>query len=131
MKHFWNVVYVIYPKFLRLLEKTGMHSTRQDFLIGSFNAELKVSDLETHLISQEYHLGVLSWKDPGEILNLRKLDGKLYQYHIRVFDDGEVRAHYEYSSESRPLQHVLESHFEPRHEYFQELLGEYLIPVVR
>ena len=126
-RHFWKIIYVIYPPVLRFLEAFRIHSKRQNFLIGTLNGKFPLKDLEQFLIERDYHLGVLSWRDPGEILNLRKLEGECYQYHIRVFDDGEIRVHYEYSSESNPLGHVLESLFEPRYEYFQELLGEYLI----
>jgi hypothetical protein len=84
-------------------------------------------ELELFLIERGYHFGALSWRDPGEILNLRKLEGEHYQFHIRVFNDGEIRVHYEYSSESRPVAHIFEVLFEPRFDYFQELLGDYLI----
>ncbi len=125
---YWKIIYISYPHFLRLLEKTRIHNKRQDFLIGKLNSNYEIRELEIFLLDKNYHQGILSWRDPGEILNLRKLEGALFQYHIRVFDDGEIRVHFEYSSESRPLHHVLESHFEPRYDYFQELLGDFLLP---
>lgn len=126
---YWKLIYSSYPHFLRLLEKTKIHNQRQNYLIGTFNGKYEITELENFLIEYEdYHHGLLSWRDPGEILNLRKLEGELYQYHIRVFHDGEIRAHFEYASEARPLEHILESYFEPRHEYFQQLLGDFLIP---
>jgi hypothetical protein len=123
---YWKLIYSSYPLFLRVLEKAKIHNHRQEFLIGNFNNQYAVAELEEYLKEMDYDHGPLSWRDPGEILNLRKLEGDLYQYHIRVFDDGEVRAHFEYASEARPLEHVLESYFEPRHEYFQQLLGDFL-----
>lgn len=127
IKTFWNLVYIFWPKVLRVIEKTGFHSKRQPYLIGRFNSEHTIEELEQHLLALNYHHGVLSWKDPGEVLNLRLLEGQLYQYHIRVFDDGEIRVHYEYSSEGRPLGHIFETLFEPRFEYFTTTLGKFLV----
>lgn len=85
-----------------------------------------IQDLQEHLEAQGYETAILAWQDPGELLSMRKLDNGIYQYHIRVFVDGEIRAHYEFSSEGNPLGHVLEWRFEPRTLDFQNFLGDYL-----
>lgn len=57
---------------------------------------------------------------------MRKTHDKIFQYHIRLFEDREVRGHYEYSSEGNPFAHVNESTFEKRTNYFKELLNGFI-----
>lgn len=68
----------------------------------------------------------LSWKDTDEILNMRLLD-KEFQYHLRLFNDMEIRGHYEYASEAHPWWHINEKIFENRSDFFKKILGDYLI----
>jgi len=57
---------------------------------------------------------------------MRKKEGKEFQYHIRLFKDKEIRAHYEYSPEAHPITHCFCVHQEAKKEYFKKLLNEYL-----
>ena len=123
----WNLVYSFYPPFLRVLEKVGIHSGRQDFLIGRIDPQ-QITAIRTNLQAQGFENCILSWKDTDEILNVRKVDSSNYQYHLRVYDNGEVRAHYEYSSEGSPFGHIFNAQFIDQREYFQELLHDYLLP---
>ncbi len=123
---FWNLIYKIYPPILRILEKCRFHASRQDFLVGHVESTDHIKQLEYHLIQQWYEKVILAWMDPGEILSMRKLDNKIYQYHIRIFDDREVRWHYEYASEGSPIRHVLEIWFQDKSSYFRELLKDFL-----
>lgn len=122
----WKFIYVVYPPILRVLEKIRIHSFRQDFLLGVLKKDANISEIKKFLQSHNYEDVILAWKDPGELLSMRKIDQKIFQYHIRIFNDGEVRTHYEYSSEGNPWGHVFEKCFEPRSEYFKSLLMEYL-----
>src|SRR3989338_4211678 len=122
----WKLVYKIYPPFLRVLEKLQFHHNRQDFLLGHLKSNAPISEINAQLINNGFEPAILSWKDPGEVLNLRKKDKEIFQYHIRIFHDGEVRGHYEYSSEGNPWKHIAEKHFVTREEYFNELLGDNL-----
>ena len=79
------------------------------------------------LLKKDFEFGIIAYKDPGEILGMRRLDTPLYQYHIRLFEDGEIRGHYEYTPEARPISHALEIGFESRDGFFKEILGEYLV----
>ena len=123
---FWKIIYTCYPPLLRVLEKIKIHSFRQDYLIGVLKKDASVKNLQEFLLSQGYEDCVLAWKDPGEILSMRKIDKEIFQYHVRLFDDGEFRCHYEYSSEGNPWGHVTEKVFERRSHYFKGLLKDFL-----
>ncbi len=116
---------MIYPPILRVLEKLHFHHYRQKYHIG-FVKKKDVLKIKRYLIKSGYGPAILSWKDPGEIVNMRKMDKKVFSYHLRIFDDGEVRAHYEYTSETRPLYHITERVFISKKKYYKNLLKRFL-----
>lgn len=68
----------------------------------------------------------MAFVDPGEEFGMRKLcpvDYR-YQYHVRVFKDGEVRGHYEKTPEDYPLDHLNEVDFQNRQDDFYAMFGE-------
>ncbi len=83
------------------------------------------SDLRDYLIKSGFENALLALHDPGEILNLRKKIGK-FQYHIRLFGDREIRAHYDLAPEESPLGHILRRHLSPEEKFFKSLLRDYL-----
>ena len=125
----WRVVYKMYPPFLRVLEKLGAHSGRQPFVVGKLNSKYGVEDLRRLLTSAGFEQAILAWRDSDEVLSMRKVDERVFQWHIRLYTDGEVRGHYEYSSEGSPWRHVVEykEAFKPDTEFFAVLLGDYLV----
>ena len=120
----WRIIYALYPPLLRMLEKLKIHRGRQPYLVGFLKGE--ISALKNYLEREGFEDAILAWKDEGEILSMRKINDEIYQYHIRVFDDGEIRAHYEYSSEGNPWGHVREHHFVPKKRFFSELLEHFM-----
>lgn len=127
VKLIWRIIYIVYPPFLRVLEKVKIHEGRQNFLLGYLNKKYNLFDLRDFLFANGYEDAILAWKDTGEILNMRLIDKEIYQYHLRVFENGEIRGHYEYSPESHPLKHVSAIFFENRNEYFEQLFGDFLL----
>ena len=123
----WKVVYATYPRLLRLLERAGFHSGRQPHILGVLNSRYRPQDLRNHLLTHGFESAILAWKDSDEILSLRKIDRHIYQWHLRLHSDGEIRGHYEYSSEGNPLGHVFNSAFRKDDEAFIALLGDYLV----
>ncbi len=121
-----KVAYLFWPPVLRMLEKTGVHKERQNYLVGFLGDKVSIKEVQDYLTEKGFEKAILSWKDPGERLNLRKIDQDVFQYHLRVFNDGEVRGHYEYSSESRPFSHIYEGVFSPKKQYFLDLMELYL-----
>jgi hypothetical protein len=123
----WNLVYKIYPKLLRVFETCGFHTGRQPFVVGRLSARHDAQALEVHLKANGFTPAVLAWKDSGEVLSMRKIDKHIFQWHIRLHSDGEIRGHYEYSSEGNPWGHVSSGVFEPDKDFFLELLQGFLV----
>jgi|SRR3989338_2259303 len=123
---FWRFVYKTYPPCLRILEKSGIHAKRHDFVQGSLEEAVSIQGLRRFLLDKGFEDAILAWKDPQEVLSMRNIDAQIFQYHLRIYKDGEVRGHYEYSSEGNPWEHIMEKRFEPASEYFEILLNPYL-----
>lgn len=102
------------------------HSGRQDFLFGTLKAEYSVQDLVAHLVAQGWGNHFIAWKDDGQVVSLRYVENFVYQYHLRVFEDGEVRGHYELTPESYPFLHLRAVGQEERREFFMDLLQDFL-----
>lgn len=130
LRFFWSVAYYVWPPCIRTAECFGFHDFRQNFLLGRLNSNYNRESLEAFLLQKGFEPAVLAWRDPGEILSMRKVDKGIFQHHIRLFIDGELRAHYEYSPESRPIDHIFEVVFKPETGFFKKLLGDYLVVAV-
>lgn len=132
---FWRIVTPIHPYLRDLTTRLGLleryhtfEDGRQEYLFGLIHPERSLKDFVTFLVSQGFGNHFVAWKDSGEIVSLRKTDGFKFQYHIRIFDDGEVRCHYEFTPEYRPLQHLTQIGFEDRRPEFTSLLRDWIVP---
>jgi UDP-N-acetylmuramate dehydrogenase len=123
---FWKNLYSIWPKFVSFIQKFGVHTFRQNFLIGMLNKDKTPEDFAKFLHNKGYTRAYMAWQDPGEILSLRKIVRYKYQYHIRLFNDGEIRGHYEYTPEANPIGHLYEIAFDFPKDYFFHLLHLFL-----
>jgi hypothetical protein len=126
---FWRV-YAPYHPFVRdLALKLGIvhHRGRQEWLIGTVAPHLSIREFVSNLLQQGFGNHFIAWKDDGELISLRHTDSFAYQYHLRVFEDREVRAHYEYTPEYHPVLHLKEYHIEPRREYFLNILKDTVV----
>lgn len=131
---FWHVATPLHPYLRDITAKLGLldfeqfldTKGRQRFLIGTIHPDHSIDTLISHLTSEGYGDNVVAWKDNGEVASLRLPDGFRYQYHIRVFNDGEIRGHYEYTPEAHPLKHYYEVDMEERRDYFHELLRGFI-----
>ena len=126
-KIIWKIMYRIWPPVVRLLELVKIHNSRQDFLLGHLSPKYNLESFKKFLLEQDFEFNVLSYRDPGEILAMRKLDSLKYQYHIRLFNDGEIRGHYEYAPEAKPIAHSFATLMESKKEYFEKILKDYII----
>ncbi len=127
IKFFWNLAYRVWPPCIRTAEKLGFHNFRQNYLLGFLNANYNKEALVTLLEKAGFEPAIIAWRDPGQMLSMRKVHDEVFQYHIRLFIDGEIRAHYEYSPEAHPINHFFEFRFEPESEFFKKILGGYLV----
>jgi len=89
-----------------------------------------VEDFVEYLGTQGFFNHFIAWRDSGEIVSVRRPVSFEWQYHLRIFADGEVRGHYEYTPESHPVWHMREVGQEERREEFLEFLGDWIVPVL-
>ena len=108
------------------MQAFGIHKFRQKYIIGFLKKGKTPEEFTKHLKNKGYSKAYMAWKDLGEVLSLRKIIRKNFQYHIRLFEDGEIRGHYEYTAEANPLGHFYEVVFTDPKDYFEHLLHGYL-----
>lgn len=128
--HFWRVYTPFHPYIRDLALSLGIvkHEGRSErFPVGSIAPHSSIDKVVEYLIAQGYAYHKVAWEDEGEIVGLRKVVNFEFQYHIRIYVDGEVRGHYEFTPESYPLLHLYEVGQEERREEFLELLKEHII----
>jgi hypothetical protein len=101
---------------------------RQPYVIGFLKDDATIEMLTTHLAQHGFAPERIAYPDPGQTLSLRKLDDMhpIYQYHLRAFEGGELRGHYEFTPEDRPLAHMNETVFEERNDEFRAWIGSLL-----
>src|ERR1043166_1702968 len=119
---FWRIATPFHPLLRDVSVKLGLvdfdqfvdNKGRQIYLVGTLRPENSVENLVEYLTEKGYGHNAVAWQDTGEVASLRLPDGFRFQYHIRIFDDGEVRGHYEYTPEAHPLKHYYEVDMEER-----------------
>jgi len=102
-----------------------MHSGRQDFHIGWLKKEYNKSDLQHHLKKIGFEDIAYAWIDEDEILSMRKLCKKRFQYHIRLHKDRNIRGHFEYAPDRHPIDHLRETMFKLTPQ-LQNILSDFL-----
>lgn len=128
---FWKYFaqwFVPHARDLLIWAKIIRHHGRQPYVLGNLAPGRTAEELRDHLLSKhrfEDHFPC--WKDDGEVVDLRIRKNFEYQYHIRIFSDGEVRGHYEFTPECKPLKHITDRGMENRREEFLAFTGHMLI----
>lgn len=127
---FWRMYTPMHPFFRDLALTTGIvhHSGRQNFLVGRVAPGQTLEDIVNFLLSHGYGNHFIAWKDDGELVSLRKVVGFEKQYHIRIFDDGEIRGHFEYTPECYPILHIKAVDQLDCRDEFRSLLGDRITP---
>lgn len=102
---------------------------RQRFLVGILRPGVTVAAVRATLLQRGFFMNRVAYIDPGQVLSMRRLDDKYSdrQYHVRVFEDGEVRGHYEFTPEDHPIAHLKETLFEARADMFREWLAGLIV----
>ncbi|MES2930817.1 MAG: hypothetical protein V4665_03490 [Patescibacteria group bacterium] len=129
-KNIWQGIYPVFPWMQKNLLRFHIiwhQKERQEYRLGWLAPGKTLPQLQKHL-HEKWGFGnhFIAWIDTGQVLSWRKLENFDFQYHLRVFEDGEIRGHYEYTPESKPIKHFLEINEERRTEKFKEFLGEFL-----
>jgi hypothetical protein len=104
------------------------HAGRQDFLFGTLNPERSVQEFVSFLISKGFGNHFIAWRDTDELVSLRRTVDFKHQYHVRIFKDGEVRGHYEYTPEYHPVLHFIRIGFGDRTKEFRNLVQDWILP---
>ena len=124
----WYVFYPIFPHIQKALIKLHIiyHHGRQPWHLGWVAKGKTLRSFYKYVHTQGFSNHFIAWSDDGQVLSLRKREGFKFQYHLRVFSDGEIRGHYEETPESHPIQHFDEKVFEPKLQEFRKWLGEWM-----
>ena len=132
----WRFITPVHPKMRRVAERAGLRSERfaqherpgrQKFLLGTLAPGVSVRALVDHLVKLGYGNHFVAWHDAGQIVSLRLVEHFTHQYHVRIFNDGEVRGHYEFTPECHPLRHLVADKQEDRRDVFYEQLGSLIV----
>tara|TARA_B100000745_G_C20154618_1_gene395639 strand:+ start:8619 stop:9035 length:417 start_codon:yes stop_codon:yes gene_type:complete len=112
----------VFPFFQWLIVSLGIIKAppRQEFLLGKLREKLSFDEVYKLLKKESFYTNRIAFIDPGQVLSMRRLDEEKpdWQYHIRIFEDGEIRGHYEKTPEDHPLGHLNNVGFEDRAEEF-------------
>ena len=102
---------------------------RQPFFVGFLKQELDKESFFKFAQGLGFEPQSIAWSDHEETLGLRKIEAHdiRFQYHVRLFIDGEIRGHYEYTPEYAPFKHFYEIGFKDS----SELLKVWFAPVLR
>jgi hypothetical protein len=129
-QRFWDMVY----PFFRTLQRTSLKlhlvkqgHNRQKFLVGWLAPGKTLEGLKIHLHdSWGFGNHFVAWTDDDQVLSWRKLTDFQDQYHLRVYSDGEIRGHYEFTPEAHPIEHFKEIGEVEKKEDFLKFLGEFV-----
>jgi len=127
----WRFIYRSFLKIQEALLKWHIiqhNKERQRYHIGWLAPGKTLSDLKLHLHSKwGFGNHFVAWKDKGQVLSWRKLADFNDQYHLRVFEDGEIRGHFEFTPEGHPIDHLTERGEEPRLLDFLKFLDDFVV----
>jgi len=126
---FWKAITPGYLFGLNLLLALHLlhHEGRQLFVIGRLAPGRSLDGFLAYLEAKGFANHFIAWKDDDQIVSLRKLESFERQYHLRIFKDGEVRGHYEYTPEAHPAWHSKEVGFEERREEFLQFVSDWVV----
>jgi len=127
----WDVIYHFFLPARQALFKLGIiwhKKGRQQFHIGWLAPGKTLEDLKKHLHDQwGFGNHFIAWVDEDQVLSWRKLTDFQDQYHLRVYNDGEVCGHFEFTPEAHPLEHIEEKGEVDRTADFKKFLGDYIV----
>ena len=127
----WDFVYSFFVPFRNYLLKIGLISHkkgRQRYHLGWLAPGRTLEDLKKHL-HDKWGFGnhFVAWIDEGQVLSWRKLTDFRDQYHLRVFEDGEICGHFEYTPEAKPIEHFVEKGEVDKTPDFLKFLGDFVV----
>ena len=127
----WRFIYRFFPTVQKAFLKWGVvehNGTRQRYHIGWLAPHRTLEELKKHL-HKKWGFGnhFIAWTDDDQVLSCRKFAGFQDQYHLRVFKDGEIRGHFEFTPEAHPLEHMEEKGEREAKKDFLKFLGDFVV----
>lgn len=128
---FWKLIYPFHNGGRDFLLSIGVihHEGRQNYPIGKIAPDKDIKDFLNYLEECGYGNQFVALRDDEEVISVRKVIDFEHQYHLRIFRDGEVRGHYEYTPESHPWRHMKKVGQMPYHEDELKFLEGWVDPV--
>lgn len=126
----WNFIYSFFLPVRQFLLKLGVvwhKKGRQKYHIGWLAPGRTLRELKNHL-HDAWGFGnhFIAWIDEDQVLSWRKLTDFQDQYHLRVYSDGEICGHFEFTPEAHPLEHLEEKGEIDKTEDFLKFLGKFV-----
>ena len=126
----WHFIYKFFPTLQKDLLKWHLiwhDKGRQKHHIGWLAPGKTLEGLKKHL-HDKWGFGnhFIAWVDDGQVLGWRQLADFKCQYHLRVFSDGEIRGHFEFTPEAHPLEHFEEKGQREAKDDFLKFLGDFV-----
>lgn len=126
----WNFIYSFFlpaRKFLLSIGIVWHKKGRQKYHIGWLTSGKTLEGLKEHLHTNwGFGNHFIAWIDEDQVLSWRKLTDFADQYHLRVYNDGEICGHFEYTPEAHPLEHMEEKGEKDKTEDFLKFLGDFV-----
>jgi len=127
----WRVIYKFFPTLQRDLLKWGLihhDPSRQPYHIGWLAPGKTLEELKEHL-HNKWGFGnhFVAWTDTDQVLSWRKLANFQDQWHLRVYKDGEICGHYEFTPEAHPIEHLEEKGEREANADFLKFLGDFVV----
>lgn len=125
----WLLLKPVFPALRNIFVRAGLITPltmgRHRFPLGFLKSNFSPREFRTLMRERGFFLQPMAFTDPEQILSLRRLDPENFnfQYHVRLYKDGEIRGHYEKTPEDHPLDHLREIGFEAKHEEFTKMLS--------
>ncbi len=128
-QRFWKGIYPHFTTMQKFFLKMGFHQKgRQKYHIGWLAPGKTLEEMKRYL-HEKWGFGnhFVAWTDDGQVLSWRKLADFQDQYHLRVYKDGEICGHFEFTPEAHPIDHFIEKGEIEKKEDFLNFLGEYVV----
>ena len=122
-KIFWLIFTPLFPIFRNFSKIIGYspYPPRQQYHLGYLRPGASAEDFYNYLCQAGFGENKIAWIDEREILSLRLRENFKFQWHVRLFDDGEIRGHHELTPEYSPFGHLRDKETTARAEDFKRL----------
>jgi hypothetical protein len=127
----WSSFYGLFLPTRKVFLKMGIiwhKKGRQKYHIGWLAPGRTLEELKKHLHDQwGFGNHFIAWIDEDQVLSWRKLMDFQDQYHLRVYKDGEICGHFEYTPEAHPIEHMEEKGESFHRGEFLKFLGDFVV----